>query len=82
MKWTTAVKWSFPVWVIAMSAIGAWVFLTVFVEEIGTPEAIKRFGLIVVVGLPLIAYLVKATADDIAAYRAVWGKADADEGSI
>lgn len=81
MKWTTAVKWSVPVWVVIMSAIGTLMFSTDFVQEIGTPVALKRFGLILVVALLLIAYLIKATADDVAAYRAAWGKDDADEGA-
>ncbi|MEO6579782.1 MAG: hypothetical protein ABIN83_01355 [Sphingomicrobium sp.] len=55
--------------------------MTDFVEEIRTPEALKRFGLVLVVGLPLIAYIIKASADDVAAYRAALGKDDADEGS-
>jgi len=76
-----AVKWSLPVWVVTVSAIGASMLLTNFVEEIGTPEALKRLGFIVVLGLPLIACLIKATADDVAAYRAAWRKDDADEGN-
>ena len=36
-----AVKWSLPVWVVTVSAIGASMLLTNFVEEIGTPEALN-----------------------------------------
>jgi hypothetical protein len=62
MKWTMAVKWSLPVWVVTVSAIGASMVLTDFGEEIGTPAALKRVGFIVVVGLPLIACLITLAA--------------------
>ena len=62
MKWAMAVKWSLPVWAVTVSAIGASMVLTDFGEEIGTPEALKRVGFIVVVGLPLIACLITVAA--------------------
>ena len=57
-----AVKWSLPVWVVTVSAIGASMVLTDFGEEIGTTGALKRVDFIVVVGLPLSACLITLAA--------------------
>ena len=43
MRLATALKWTLPVWLITMSAVGALLIYTGFVSEIGTAEVLKRF---------------------------------------
>lgn len=75
MKWMKALKWAFPLWLVMMSIAGALMFLTGFVAEVGAAEAWKRFCILLVVALPLIAFVIKATCDDFAAYLvAFWNR--------
>ena len=78
MRLITALKWTLPVWLIAMGAMGALMFLTDNVGEIGRTEALRRYALIVVVSLPLIAWIIKRTGDDIAWWRSLRAKEEAE----
>lgn len=80
MRWVTAFKWALPVWLVTIAAVGALMFFTDFVWETGAAEAIRRFTVVVVVALPLIAWLIKASSEDLAAYRAAFETRDSEEG--
>jgi hypothetical protein len=45
----------------------------------GTAEALKRIALVTLVALPLIAFLVKTTSNDVIRYRAAFLERDAEE---
>ncbi len=82
MTWSKAFKWAMPFWVALIGGIGASMFFTDFATDVGTTEALKRLCLVALVGLPLVAFLIKATVDDIARLRAAFPKngRDRDEG--
>jgi len=69
MKLSAALKWALPVWFVAMLAVAASMFLTGFFDEVGRTETLKRFVAVVVVTFPLVAWIIKRTADDILWWR-------------
>ena len=80
MKWMTALRWATPVWIVTIGLAGAGMFLTdFFATDVGNAEVTKRFALLAVVSLPLIAFLVKETSDDFGRFRAAFPPQDAEE---
>jgi hypothetical protein len=80
MTWIKALKWATPFWIATIGTIGISMFCTDFATDVGTPEALKRLCLAALVGLPLIAFSIRATVDDVVRFRAAFPKKGADEG--
>lgn len=80
MTWINALKWVTPFWIVTICAIGISMFFTDFANDVGTPEALKRLCLVALVGLPLIALVIRATVKDVARFRAAFAKKGADKG--
>jgi uncharacterized membrane protein len=79
MKWMTAFIWATPVWVVAVGAAAASMFFTNFAAEVGTVEANKRLLIFTFITLPLIAFAIKATSNDVVRFRAAFFSEDAAE---
>lgn len=73
-------KWATPIWIVTIGAIGLSMFFTDFATDVGTAEALQRLCLVALVGLPLIAFVIRATVDDVANFRAAFLKNGADKG--
>lgn len=82
MTWIRALKWATPFWIVTICAIGISMFFTDFAKDVGTPEALKRLCLVALVGLPLIALVIRATVKDVARFRAAFPKKGADKGQL
>lgn len=80
MTWIRALKWATPFWIVTIGAISVSMFLTDFATNVGAAEALKRLCLIALVALPLIAFLIRATVDDVTRFRAAFLKKGADKG--
>lgn len=80
MTWIKALKLATPCWIVSTGAIGVSMVFTDFATNVGAAEALKRLCLIALVGLPLIAFLIRATADDAARFRAAFPKKGEDKG--
>jgi len=79
MKWMTAFIWATPVWAVAVGAAAASMFFTNFATEVGTAEAHKRLLIFTFITLPLIAFVIKTTSNDVACFRATFFLEDAAE---
>lgn len=79
MKWMTAFIWATPVWAVAVGAAAATMFFTNFAAEVGTVEAHKRLIIFTFISLPLIAFVVKTTSNDVVRFRAAFFSKDAAE---
>lgn len=78
MTWMKAFGWATPVWIVTIGMIGASMFLTDFATDIGMTESLTRLCLVAFVGLPLIAFLIRATVNDVMKFRVLFLKKDAD----
>lgn len=79
VKWMTALIWATPVWAVAVGAAAASIFFTNLAAEVGTVEAQERLLIFTFVTLPLIAFVIKATSDDVVRFRAAFLSKDAAE---
>ena len=74
MTWIKSFKVAIPLWIVAIGAAGASMFLTNFAADVGFEEAFERLLLAAFALLPLMAFVVKATSADIGRFRAAFPK--------
>ena len=70
MKWSSALAWAVPVWMI----VCALVIAINYAAEIGATRFDLLMGLLAT--YPLSAFMIKTTSDDWARWRAAFGSRD------
>lgn len=78
MTWSAALRWSVPVTIVVLGAVGAIILLSDYIEQVGEPEAMKRFAIVSVTTYLGMALLLKQTADSISAWKSAYRSSSDD----